>query len=184
MRKAGLVALVFFLVPYVCFGQSATTRSAGQDFPTLNASTEMSTVIGGKIHDVKFVVSTEARFIYRLISDEGWASLSENDKWQVAVYEYSYKFENNSDEKISVLFTNRDVLLSLLPEIFGNYGLILEPREKREIKFIANTKVQEAHGGSMYLSLWDDKMLRWELFGASAASLYVPRFNAFYERLN
>ena len=181
MKKIFLCLAALMSVPSMVYGQSATTGKVGQDFPLLTSSTEFSTVIGGEVHRIKFVFSTEAKFKGYVISDEGWSGLSDDDKWQVAIYEYSYRFENNSDEEINILFTNRDVLLSPLPKIFGNYSLILEPRETKVIQFTANTKLKEAYSGDMFFSLWSKETQHWELFGASSASLYVPGLNAFYE---
>ena len=176
LRKLLIVASLF--VPSIVYGQSVDVSIAkvGEDLPSLTASMNLS-------GEFNFKVITEAKFIDYFISGSGVSKLDEEDKWQVSVYEYSYRFENTSSVKMKVLFSNRDVLISPLVDFFKDFSIALEPGEVRIIRFMANTRPQEAYGGNIFVALWSEENQQWYVAGTGLASLYVPRFNAFYQKM-
>ena len=172
-----LIAIALFMAPSIAYGQSADVAVAKieEDLPSLTASMQFS-------GEFNFKVTTQAKFVGYLISNDGLSKLDEADKWQVSVYEYSYLFENTSSVKMKVLFSNRDVLISPLVDLFKAYSITLEPGKAKTVSFIANTKPQEAYGGNIFVALWSEENQQWFIASAGSASLYVPRFNAFYQK--
>jgi len=107
----------------------------------------------------------------------------ERDDGYASVYEYTYTFQNTGKVKIKIVFANENVIISPLIQINQDFSITLLPNEIKKIKFIANT-TPKFTSSIMCILTWVEEKNKWFVSGYSAASLYLPKWNALAEEVS